>query len=229
MKKIAISQSNYIPWRGYFNLINYVDEFIFLDDVQYTRRDWRNRNLIKVGNDVKWLTIPLKNSGNYYNKINQMKVFNNNWGSEHLNLIKENYKKYKYFDEIYLILKKTLEKNITFLSEINQNLIIDICNYLNIKTHIANSTSIISNSYKNPTEKLLDLCIKRNSKIYVSGPSAKSYLNEILFNEKGIEIEYYDYGICQTNQITKDNSLSRLSIVDCLMNYGNNKKKFMNY
>ena len=93
----------------------------------------------------------------------------------------------------------------------------------------SNSTSKISNSYKNPTEKLLDLCIKRNSKIYVSGPSAKSYLNEILFNEKGIEIEYYDYGICQTNQITKDNSLSRLSIVDCLMNYGNNKKKFMNY
>ena len=59
LKKVAIVQSNYIPWKGYFDLINLVDEFILFDDMQYTRRDWRNRNIIKTFNGLLWLTIPV--------------------------------------------------------------------------------------------------------------------------------------------------------------------------
>ena len=69
MKKIVITQSNYIPWRGYFDLINASDEFVFLDEVQFTRRDWRNRNRLIFNDKITWLTIPLKNKGNYFQKI----------------------------------------------------------------------------------------------------------------------------------------------------------------
>ena len=72
MKKIAILQSNYIPWKGYFDIINMVDEFILYDDMQYTRRDWRNRNKIKTTDGVKWLSIPVINKGKFFQKINEI-------------------------------------------------------------------------------------------------------------------------------------------------------------
>ena len=74
MKKVAILQSNYIPWKGYFDLINIVDEFIVYDDMQYTRRDWRNRNKIKTPQGLQWLTIPVEIKGKFFQKINETKV-----------------------------------------------------------------------------------------------------------------------------------------------------------
>ena len=88
MKKIAILQSNYIPWRGYFDLINYVDEFIFFDEVQYTKRDWRNRNLIRNEQKKFWVTIPIKNMGHCLSKILDIKIFDNQWNKKHLNIFK---------------------------------------------------------------------------------------------------------------------------------------------
>ena len=79
MKKILITQSNYIPWKGYFESIDMVDEFIIYDEMQYTRRDWRNRNIIKTSNGPLWLTIPVKSKGNYFQKINKIQVANNQW------------------------------------------------------------------------------------------------------------------------------------------------------
>ena len=94
MKKIAILQSNYIPWRGYFDLINYVDEFIFFDEVQYTRRDWRNRNLIRNKEKKFWITIPVISKGKYFSKILDIKIFDGKWAKEHLNLFNRNYKNF---------------------------------------------------------------------------------------------------------------------------------------
>ena len=84
MKKIAILQSDYIPWKGYFDIINSVDEFILYDDMQYTRRDWRNRNQIKTANGMLWLTIPVDTKGKYYQKINETKVSGHKWPREHM-------------------------------------------------------------------------------------------------------------------------------------------------
>ena len=93
MKKIAISQSNYIPWKGYFDLINKVDEFILYDDAQFTRRDWRNRNKIKTTKGLHWLTIPVDVKGKYFQKINETKIIDKNWGVKHWQQIKHNYSK----------------------------------------------------------------------------------------------------------------------------------------
>ena len=97
MKKVAILQSNYIPWKGYFDIINMVDEFILYDDMQYTRRDWRNRNQIKTVDGVKWLTIPVESKGKFFQKINETKVSSSKWAQEHWKAICLNYAKAPYF------------------------------------------------------------------------------------------------------------------------------------
>lgn len=96
-KKVAILQSNYIPWKGYFDIINMVDEFILYDDMQYTRRDWRNRNKIMTPTGLIWLTIPVENKGKFYQKINETKVLDHEWVDKHWRSIQYNYAKTEYF------------------------------------------------------------------------------------------------------------------------------------
>ena len=91
MKKIAIVQSNYIPWKGYFDIINMVDEFILYYDVQYTKSDWRNRNKIKTNNGLKWLAIPVEVKGKYYQKIKDTVSVNLDWSKKHWLIIRSNY------------------------------------------------------------------------------------------------------------------------------------------
>ena len=99
MKKIAILQSNYIPWKGYFDLINLVDEFILYDDMQYTRRDWRNRNKIKTPSGLQWLSIPVINKGKFYQKINETEVLDHDGCHDHWRAISLNYCKAPFFKE----------------------------------------------------------------------------------------------------------------------------------
>src|SRR6185369_16156960 len=89
-KTVAILQSNYIPWKGYFDLINLVDEFIIYDDAQYTRRDWRNRNQIKTPNGLSWLTIPVNVKGKYTQKIKETAVADTKWADEHWTVLCHN-------------------------------------------------------------------------------------------------------------------------------------------
>ena len=93
MKKLLITQSNYIPWKGYFDAINLVDEIVLYDDMQYTKRDWRNRNRIKTAQGVQWLTIPVEVKGKYFQKIKDTKVSHKQWPSDHWKAIELNYKR----------------------------------------------------------------------------------------------------------------------------------------
>jgi hypothetical protein len=192
LKKIAISQSNYIPWKGYFDLINIVDEFILYDDVQYTRRDWRNRNKIKTAQGLKWLTIPVDVKGKYFQKINETKINDKSWAVKHWQQIKHNYakaknfKKYKdIFEELYLNCKEE------YLSEINHKFIIVINQILEIKTKIRFSSEF--EMYGDQTEKLINICKQCNSKVYISGPTAKTYFDEELAKKENILVEWMNY------------------------------------
>ncbi|HVZ95255.1 MAG TPA: WbqC family protein, partial [Chitinophagaceae bacterium] len=131
MKKLLITQSNYIPWKGYFDAINSVDEFVIYDDMQYTKRDWRNRNKIKTANGLQWLTIPVEVKGKYLQKIKDTKISSSKWNKEHWNAVKINYatasffKQYKdFFEALYLNCNKA------YLSEINFLFLTAICNLL---------------------------------------------------------------------------------------------------
>ena len=228
MKKVAILQSNYIPWRGYFDLINYVDEFIIYDDVQYTKRDWRNRNLIKTKNGLIWLTIPVEVKGNYHQKIKDTKIVDNFWQKKHLASIKLNYSKAKNFDLIYSLLEPLYRKKpFMFLSECNLFFLDEINKFLNIKTIISKSSDFIIEGDKN--ERLVSLVKKVNGDIYVSGPKAKNYIDEKLFEKNKLEIKWYDYSHLKEYDQLWGKFENFVSIIDLLMNKGISSKEYINF
>jgi hypothetical protein len=220
MKKVAILQSNYIPWKGYFDLINKVDEFILYDDVQYTRRDWRNRNKIKTPNGSIWLTVPVNAKGKFEQKINETKVNENSWAEKHWKSIEFNYKKSKYFSSLAENIKELYENSseLEYLSEINYMFIKKICELLEIKTKITWSSDY--NLIDGRSERLLDLCLQARATTYLSGPAAKDYLDVELFNSNGISVEWMSYsGYPEYLQLYPPFEHS-VTILDLLFNVG---------
>lgn len=217
-KKIAIVQSNYIPWKGYFDLMNSVDEFILYDDAQYTKRDWRNRNIIKSPNGPLWLTIPVEVKGRYDQKIKDTKVADPLWGKSHWKSISASYRKAQNFDEVANTLapfyQNTAEQ---FLSEVNFSLISKINLLLGITTKISWSMDygLIG---ENPTERLLRLCQSANATKYISGPLAKDYLDVAMFQQAGIAVSFFNYDNYPVYNQLHPPFDHRVSIVDLLCN-----------
>ncbi len=218
-RTIAILQSNYIPWRGYFDLINSVDEFILYDDMQYTRRDWRNRNIIKTPSGPSWLTIPVQVKGKYLQTIKDTMVADDKWAGDHWRSIVHNYAKaahfqdYKQaFEELYLGAPET------HLSQVNYRFIRAICSLLGINTTISWSMDYQLSGDK--TERLVNLCKQAGGTKYISGPAAQAYLDEDLFEHEGISVAYMDYsGYREYSQLYTP-FLSQVSIVDLIFNQG---------
>jgi hypothetical protein len=224
MKKIAILQSNYIPWKGYFDMINSVDEFILYDTVQFTKNDWRNRNKIKTNNGVNWITIPVKHS--ISQKINEIQVFNDIWQQKHWKTLSQMYSKSKYFSEYKALFGNIyLNMNETFLSEINYIFICEVNKILDIKTKISWSSDYELSGEK--SERLLNICKQTGASEYISGPAAKSYLNEELFHIENIKVTWMDYsGYPEYNQLFPPFEHG-VSILDLIFNEGPNARKFM--
>ncbi len=193
MKKIAILQSDYIPWKGYFDIINLVDEFILYDDMQYTRRDWRNRNQVKTVDGVKWLTIPVQSKGKYYQKINETLVVDHKWAKEHWMTLKFNYAKAPYFRKYEPLFEGLYQKaeKLDYLSEVNYLFLNEICKLLGITTKLSWSSDYPLAEGK--TERLAKLVESAGGTYYLSGPSAKDYIVDEVFEEAGITLEYMDY------------------------------------
>ena len=224
--KVVILQPNYIPWIGYFEIIKSSDIFIFLDDVQYTKRDWRNRNFININNKKYLLTIPVNTKGKFHQKINEVKLANQKFKEKHLEIIRQNYKKTRYFDEFFYILNKTYNKySEDYLSEFNINLIKVISNYLKIETKFMKSSDFKIELKSN--EKLIELCKKVNCKIYLSGIKARNYLNEKKFIEANIKLKIVKYKQQKIykNQINK--FIPKLSIIDLIFNEGPNSINYL--
>jgi hypothetical protein len=219
MKKVAILQSNYIPWKGYFDIIRKVDLFIFHDDLQYTKNDWRNRNLIKSQIGKQWISIPCGTSE--HRLICEVKLEDTKWQKEHWNKIKNSYSKadhfndYKsFFEEIYL------SRQWGNLSELNQHLIKQISSeILGIHTQFDDSRNY--NLQFSNAKRVLELLNKANAKNYLSGPSAKNYLNPSDFEKSGIRLEWMDYqGYPEYNQLYPPFD-HNVSIIDLIFNVGN--------
>jgi len=226
MKKVAILQSNYIPWKGYFDLINSVDEFILYDDMQYTRRDWRNRNKIKTSNGLIWLTIPVEVKGKYYQKIKDTKVADFKWNRKHWNAITLNYakaacfKEFKeFFEELYL------NCNEEFLSDINFKFITAISKILDIKTTITWSSNF--NLAEGKAERIIGLVKDLKGDEYVSGPSAKHYINEELLSSHNIKLTWQNYEGYPVYSQLHGEFVHGVSILDLIFNEGLNSKYYM--
>lgn len=225
--KAAIVQSSYIPWKGFFDIIHDVDVFVLYDDVQFTRRDWRNRNKIRAGQDLKWLTIPVKSKGNYYQKICETEISDPAWADQHWNQIKQFYRKAKCFDQVSELLAPCYEaaREETLLSRINYNFTVAIRDFLNIDTKIVWSMDYEVSGQK--TDRLIALCQAIGADSYLSGPSARAYMEEEKFQAAGIELAYKDYsGYPEYRQLAEPFEHG-VSIVDLLMNEGADAPRYI--
>lgn len=226
MKTVAIVQSNYIPWKGYFDLINAVDEFILFDDVQYTRRDWRNRNKIKTPNGPQWLTIPVDVKGKFLQKINETLVSDSTWRRTHLEALRHNYARAPYFAESKAWLETLyLGDDEVTLSKINYRFLVAICQKLNIHTPIRWSSDYTIVEGKN--ERLISLCQQAEADVYISGPAARDYMDLGVWQQAGITVKFANYvGYAEYHQLHPpfDHFVSAL---DLLLNEGPNAVNYL--
>lgn len=228
MTKVAIVQSNYIPWKGYFDLIAAVDEFIIYDDMQFTRRDWRNRNLIKTPQGVQWLTVPVKVKGKYTQKIRDTEIDGSKWAGEHWKAFVQNYRRASYFDEVAAWLEPYYrEREYLHLSALNRALLEAVCEFLGITTRITNSWDYSLSPGK--SDRLADLCVQAGGTTYISGPAAKGYLDPGPFSQRGVEVNWFHYdGYPEYRQQWGD-FVHTVSIVDLLFNEGPNSRNYLRF
>lgn len=225
-KKIAILQSNYVPWKGYFDIINSVDEFIIFDDMQFTRRDWRNRNKIVTPKGLQWMTIPVQTKGKFEQKINETKISDPAWAEKHWAILIHNYRRTEYFskyesffENLYLGCEDVL------LSKINYRFIRGINELLGIKTAIRCSGEF--NLADEKSQRLLSLCKAVSATMYLSGPAAKEYLKTELFEREGIGVEWMDYiGYKEYRQLYQKFEHG-VTIIDLIFNKGPIAHRFM--
>ena len=226
MKKVAIVQSNYIPWKGYFDMINLVDEFILYDDMQYTKRDWRNRNKISTPQGLKWLTIPVDVKGKYFQAIKDTQISDRSWSENHWRTIQHNYSKAAYFKDYSELFKQLyLGSEESYLSKINYNFIVEINKLLGIETCISWSSDYKIMGEK--TEKLLHICKQSGATEYISGPAAKVYLDEALFKQENIAVNWMDYDDYKPYQQLNTPFEHGVTILDLIFNEGPSAKAYL--
>lgn len=207
-------------------MIAAVDEFILYDDMQYTRRDWRNRNQIKTPQGIQWLTVPVSVKGKYHQKIREVKIEGADWSGAHWKTLAQNYRRAPYFAEIASWLEPLyLEQNFTHISQLNRRFIEAICNYLTIKTAITSSWDYTLLDGK--TERLADLCLQAGGAEYISGPAAKHYVDEKVFSDLGIKLTWFDYAGYPSYPQLWGEFTHGVTILDLLFNCGKNSSRYM--
>ena len=219
MKRVAIVQSNYIPWKGYFDMIQQADHFVLYDDVQFNKYNWRNRNRIKTRNGLQWLTIPVIQSS-LRQTIQDTKIADPRWMKKHWHALEHNYARAKCFSSYRdLFAELYLTATQPHLSDINLHFLKGICRLLEIKTEISFSRQYDLGSGR--IERVVNLCQQLNASVFLVGPAAKPYINEPLFREAGIQLEWMTYhGYPPYHQLFCPPFAHEVTILDLLFNVG---------
>lgn len=225
--RVAILQSNYIPWKGYFDIIGSVDLFIFHDDLQYTKGDWRNRNKIKTPKGAEWITVPC--GSDEHRLICDVDLSGKDWQRKHWHSIRANYanapyfKQYSHFFERFFI-----DQEWSNLSDMNQHIIKSICTeLLGITTRFEDSRSYHLKSTKGA--RVIELLKKAKADVYLSGPSAKSYLSNVSFAAEGINLEWMNYDSYPEYPQLYPPFEHAVSIIDLFFNVGPDAPLFMKH
>ncbi|MDE2184853.1 MAG: WbqC family protein [Alphaproteobacteria bacterium] len=230
VKTAVIIQSNYIPWRGYFDLIGQADELLILDNVQYTKQDWRNRNIIKTAKGPQWITIPVL--GHFGQAIDQVRIAEPRWFVKHVRTLETNYRKAAAYDSIApwlfnLYSDLAGEKS---LSACNWHLIAQISAKLGITTPMRRADEILPRqtmSDAEPTQRLVELCQAVGATRYLSGPSARTYMDMARFRAAGVDVVWMDYEGYPDYPQLGDGFLPHVSVVDLLFNCGDRASDYL--
>jgi len=222
--RVAAIQPSFIPWRGYFDIIASVDLFVLLDDVQFTKRDWRNRNKIKTPNGTEWLTVPV-----VYNSRSQLILdtridYSQPWGKQFHSTLRANYSRAPFFDQLPSLISDVGSGEDATISELDSKLIKRVCSYLGISTPILFSAGLGVEGTK--TDRLINLLRKLKATTYLSGPSADAYLDKDAFRRHGIGLEYksYDYPPYPQQWGTFDGAVT---VLDLIANCGASARNYL--
>ncbi|HVW20862.1 MAG TPA: WbqC family protein [Opitutaceae bacterium] len=216
--RVCINQSNYIPWRGYFDLIHEVDLFVLYDDVQFTKNDWRNRNLIKHGEKTRWLTIPV--GQDIRRLICEVTIREPRWQKQHWESLRHAYGKAPFFEWLRPFLEQIyLGGTWNSLSELNHRLIEGIGReFLGITTRFADSRDFTLSG--TGQERVLSLLKMVGATSYLSGPAGQAYLQPAEFARQGIDLAWMDYTGYPTYPQSGEKFEPSVSVLDLLFNTG---------
>jgi hypothetical protein len=224
MTRVAVIQPSYIPWRGYFHIIQQVERFVFYEDVQYTKQDWRNRNRIKGRYGLQWLTVPV-NRDTMKGNINDVLIANEKpWGAHHWSVLEMEYRDAPFFNQYADFFKDAYSRQWEKLSDLDIFLTQEICKFLDIKTEFVRSPQYPTQGRS--TDKLLDLLKKVGATYYLSGPSAQSYMEADKLAAAGIELDYIEYNYPPYPQLHGAFE-PQVSVIDLLFNVGEAAPKYI--
>ena len=222
--KAAVIQSNYIPWRGYFDIMHDADVFVFYDDVQYTVNDWRNRNRVKTANGVVWLTIPIGDQND--RRICDVEIRDRSWARKHWMTIEQSYHRAPGFARYRDFFKNFYSQTWDSLSVLNQSMITAIAvELLGIRTRILDSRDFELSGKAG--DRLLMLLQKIGATDYISGPAAREYLDAEAYARAGVRVHWKDYSRYPEYPQLHGAYEPNLSIVDLLMNCGDSAPRYI--
>lgn len=217
--KVGMIQSNYIPWRGYFDFIDDVDCFVFYDDVAFGRgKKWRNRNKVKTGADTKWLTVPLQGREDD-TLIQEVRIdYSQKWQKKHLGMLTQNYRQTEFYQDYIDQFTSIIEENTETISALNVSLCSWIMKVLGIDTEIRMSREFEVGDASREERPLLIL-EQLGATGYIAGPVARPYTDEAAFRSRGIALEYKAYDYAPYPQAS-DGFIPDVSVLDLMFNTG---------
>lgn len=223
--KLAIIQSAYIPWKGFFDLISRCDEYVVFDSTQFVKRHWHNRNCIKTASGPVWLTIPVVTKGRYDQTIGEVEI-SEPWAEKHWRSIELAYRRAPHFTTVGPVVRAWYEAAAKqpLLTDINLIFLKGIASYLGLKTRIVPDTAYPAEGRK--TERLVSIAKAAGADSYLSGPSARSYLDESQFADAGISVEWMGYdGYPEYPQINGP-FVHQVSVLDLMFNVGDESNRY---
>lgn len=225
-KRVAIVQSSYIPWKGYFDLIRSVDEFILFDDTQFTKRDWRSRNRIKTPQGPLWLTVPVQTKGRYLQAIKDTQVSDPGWAESHWKSIATHYARAPHFGAYREALEQLFRGcQAERLSDVNRWFIEGLCGMLGIHTRL--TWSMDYDVIPGKTERLVSLCLQAGATEYLSGPAARDYIDPALFDAAGVALSYADYSNYPEYPQLYPPFDHQVSVIDLILSTGPDAMSYM--
>ena len=222
---VSVHKPQYLPWIGYFHKIAHSDVFVFLDNVQYKKREFQNRNKIRTKEGWLWLTVPVITKGRFTQNMKEVLIDNtSNWHKKHWQSIEMNYSKAKYFNEYKEFFKSLYEKEWDKLIDLNVFIIKYINELLNIKIPVYYESDLNIEGEK--TTRIINICKKLNADTYLSGIGGKEYLIEEEFIKTGIKLIYQNFKHPVYTQVYPGFE-PFMSIVDLLFNCGKESKNLL--
>ena len=217
-RTVVILQPSYWPWRGYFEQIRRADHFVFLDNVQFDKRGWRNRNRIKTSAGPAWFSVPVAQKGRRHQRISEVEIVNDRpWGNKHIHLLRHNYSKTAHYAYYAREVDELLGRRWQRFLDLAVTTTLWAAATLGIHTNFHTASDLTD--IDDPTGRLVSICSRLGATRYLTGPAAKAYLERVQFEDAGIEIEFasHDYpAYPQLHGAFEDH----MSILDLLFNCG---------